>query len=217
MTATKSKKPAAKKRPPQVKLPKAVDVVGVSTDVADKGMALTIVDAAEMAGMDLEGYLDSDKFAGASHRVVLLAKDVYRDRMDAMLWRNNWQLRQIVDQVAHSKPATAAEARSIVETVVKPANLVGPKAAKAIVANANGKPASKRIPIFGHPATKVMMWMGKQGYTPEQIAKFVASQGVSTTMGSIKVFARFGVTEERGPGATLTDEQAAKVKEIVNG
>lgn len=79
-----------------------------------------------------------------------------------------------------------------------------------------GPPKTARTGIFGHPTTRVMMWMGKNGYDAAAVTKVLAHFGCSSTPTSIGTFIRSGVKGDRGDVAPLTTEQAAQVKQIVN-
>lgn len=77
------------------------------------------------------------------------------------------------------------------------------------------KPGEVRKALFGHPPTRVVMWMGKNGYSPAQAAAVLAHYEIQSTTASIATFIRSGKKGDRGEVAPVTTEQADEIAAVV--
>lgn len=200
-----------------------------------RGMALVLADLSETAGFDPmnanehpEELFEAGLPKDLAHHVKSEASQIVRDRIDGMLWRNNSHVRQIVQHVQTSRPRTVEQAVEIAETTVKPESNGTPKRTngievssvktgetkltekgKEIVRDLSSRP-TKRNAIFGFPAKRVVMWMGKNGYTEEQVGTFLQKQGASLSVSSIRIFIKWGNEQSN---IKLTAENVKTIKE----
>ena len=64
-----------------------------------------------------------------------------------------------------------------------------------------------RYSLYGHPATAVLRWMGKEGLTVEQAERLLQSHGLGVSGTTVRIQIRAGKTGDRGDPAALTHEQ----------
>ena len=111
-------------------------------------------------------------------------------------------LKQRIEKLA-PKPAAAA----------KPAEAKQDKPAKNSPDKKDNGPR-KQVQIFGHSATAVLRWMGKNNWNAEDAGVAMTTMGakyISDT--TIRIQLRAGAKGERGEPAPITREQAKKLKE----
>jgi len=67
--------------------------------------------------------------------------------------------------------------------------------------------SGKRDKVFGFPATAVLRWMGKEGWSKAEARKALDSLGAEVADATIAAQLRAGATGERGPPAALSSSQ----------
>lgn len=79
-----------------------------------------------------------------------------------------------------------------------------------------GKPKEdgKRKKIYGYPATSVIRWMGKEGFSYEEAAKVLKHFGCDTAKNTVKIQLVAGKRGERGDPADLTLTQERELHKI---
>lgn len=202
------------------------------------GHAVALADLASAAGMTVDDVSKlPDRLASAGlptspppstrHH----AHKILRDRCDALLFRMDGRT---IDEVRNMPELTPAQVQALVgkqerlqaqqaQTYHKreqkrrednptvdglKAVAADPKAAVTGKPVAAPRPGKTRQTIFGHPATRVVMWMGKNGYDKDRAARILDHYAVSSTPASIATFLRSGVKGDRGEVAPLTAAQA---------
>lgn len=175
-------------------------------DFAQWGQAIVLSNLAEDLGMHVidvvESLLKHCEAAGLPAKpdrwVIDAAHKLNRNAIDASLFRNNRPLTQKAPELSWT------EAKAEVET----------PAGKA-VGTREKVPGKVRHAIFGHPATRVVMWMGKNGIGAIEAAKVLEHFNVASTPASIATFIRSGIKGDRGDVASLTEAEAATIRKIL--
>lgn len=191
------------------------------------GQAAALADIAEANGLDVEGICATPARLRAIglpesplHSMRRLAHKIQRDRIDGMLFRTGGH------STAHpmlptSTPALREASKHCKTEAEAEKILASPRPeqkAKAVAAKANGVislPGKARQTIFGQPATRVVMALGKEKYTTAQAEAVLAHFGVTSTPASIQTFLRAGANGQRGEPAKLSQDQRKQVEQIL--
>lgn len=192
-------------------------IEATQASLEETGQALVLATLAEQLGMDVKdaaSFPDRLKEAGLPAKMAPwqldLAHKLNRNAIDACLWRNNRPLTEKTPELSWAQAKETIEAgekRPIQTRPAKTQHSQGNSAAAKVV--------RVKTTIFGFPTTRVMMWMGKNGYGAESVKKVLAHFGIESTAASIATFVRSGIKGDRGEVADLSKAQAAEIKSLV--
>ena len=73
------------------------------------------------------------------------------------------------------------------------------------------KKENARVSIFGHPATAVVRWMGKHGWTFDKARKALDKLGAKIADTTIRIQLKAGANGERGEPANISKAEAKQL------
>jgi hypothetical protein len=215
----------------------------VKIDLSLLGQSVALADLADAKGMTPQALTEfPDHLAEAglpaviSHAVIRRAHELYRNAIDAMLWRLDSRTvkevaampelnltsaqieavtgkisRQEVVQFQKREEKRAKASPTIDELQAVASGETKPEPKLIRVASATSGP---RVGIFGYPATAVVRWMGAKGIGFNDCVAILKAQGCDNLSEStIKIQLRAGAKADasRGEPANLTEEQSTKL------
>lgn len=222
--------------------------INVQTDFISLGQAVALADLAEGKGLtvlSVQEFPDHLRSVGlpekVPHRVANMAHQLFRDRIDAMLFRNNRPLiqqapvlsREEAEEVISRpvpKPRQMVRLQGREEeteesgTVTQPAprpkqplrtpnhNDEGTITSKVIKA-----PKSERANLWGFVGTAMCRWFGANGFTFEQTKAVLTAKGLgSLSDNTLKIQMKAGEKKDvtRGEIPVLTDAQVKELKQL---
>lgn len=192
----------------QLDLPSAI-----TTEIAELGLAVLVARLADSAGLAIESLNQvPEVLTGAGLPATIPAKilhqaaQFYRDRVDAILYRCYRPDHNTTTMTIAQAQAVADSPRQSYKPAPAPTNGTSSPTVSA--------PAKVRQTIFDHPATRVVMAMGKMGLNNMQAATVLGHFGIRSTPASINTFLRAGAVGQRGEPAKLTSDQQKQVQQI---
>jgi hypothetical protein len=216
-----------------------------ATDFVALGQAVALAQLAEAEGMDVPGVAAFPEKLGEAglpapcpRIVVERAQGLFRDARDALLWRGNGHLRDVVERasladgglssavngaVERIKAGAAKDARLAAEAKARLDDLHRRKEAErestVPPAPTAKEPATtvkldangSRAKVMGHSAYRVCCWMGKHGWTVSEAVRALRAFGSTLPEKTAAHYLREGGTP-KGKPAELTEEQAAELE-----
>lgn len=75
---------------------------------------------------------------------------------------------------------------------------------------------AKRFKILGHPATAVIRWLGKEGYSFPETMKLLGKLGVDLAESTVKIQLKAGKNGERGEPASISKRQSDQIFDLID-